>query len=324
MAPDHLYDLTIIGGGPAGLSAAIYAARGALKTLVLERALPGGQVQNTMAVENYPGFPEISGAELGEKFHEHARKFGAEIRIASVRDVSFDGMVQVDTDGGMIYTRAALVATGARWRHMQVAGEEPYLGRGVSSCAVCDGFFYRDKDVVVVGGGDSAVEEGVYLTRYAKSVTIIHRRDTLRAQKILQGRARNNPKVTFLWNTIVSEVLGDEQHVTGVRLHDIVADRDYDLPTDGVFVYIGTVPNTDFLHGKVEVDEQGFIKADCCFRTSMPGVFTAGDVRSGAWRQIVVVAAEGALAVREIELYLAEEALAGAEDVWQTHPHSRG
>ena len=139
-----------------------------------------------------------------------------------------------------------------------------------------------------------------------------------------ESQARNNPKVTFLWNTIVSEVLGDEQHVTGVRLHDIVADRDYDLPTDGVFVYIGTVPNTDFLHGKVEVDEQGFIKADCCFRTSMPGVFTAGDVRSGAWRQIVVVAAEGALAVREIELYLAEEALAGAEDVWQTHPHSRG
>jgi thioredoxin reductase (NADPH) len=321
MAPDHLFDLAIIGGGPAGLSAAIYAARAELKTLVLERALPGGQVQNTMAVENYPGFPEINGAELGERFHEHARKFGAEIRTATVRDVTFDGMVQVDTDGGLVYARAVLVATGARWRHMHVPGEEAYIGRGVSSCAVCDGFFYRDKDVVVVGGGDSAVEEGVYLTRYAKSVTIIHRRDTLRAQKILQERARNNPKVHFLWNTVVTEVVGDGTKVTGVRLHDIADDRHFELPTDGVFVYIGTVPNTDFLHDKVEVDEQGFIKADCCFRTSMPGVFTAGDVRSGAWRQIVVVAAEGALATREIEFFLAEEALAGAEEVWQTRPH---
>lgn len=317
MAPDHLYDLAIIGGGPAGLAAAIYSARAEIKTVVLEKATPGGQIQNTMAVENYPGFPEISGYDLGERFHEHAKKFGAEIRMATVQTVNFEGYVHLTTDMGDVYARAALVATGAHWRHMGVPGESTYLGRGVSSCAVCDGFFYRDKDVVVVGGGDSAIEEGVYLTRFARSVTIVHRRNALRAQKILQERARSNEKIRFLWDTTVKEVLGDGERVTGVRLHHIADGSESDLPTDGIFVYIGMVPNTEFLKGAVELDDQGFVKADCCFRTNMPGVFTAGDVRSGAWRQIITVAAEGALAVREIEHFLAEEALEGAEELWQ-------
>jgi thioredoxin reductase (NADPH) len=312
-----LYDLAIIGGGPAGLTAAIYAARAELKTIVIEKALPGGQIQNTMAVENYPGFPEISGAELAERFHEHARKFGAEIRTGTVKHVQYDGYVHIIMEDGEIFARAALVATGAHWRRMGVPGEETYLGRGVSSCAVCDGFFYRDKDVVVVGGGDSAVEEGMYLTRFARSVTIVHRRSALRAQKILQQRALTNPKISFLWNTIVSEVQGDGQRVTGVHLHNIAENREYDLPTDGVFVYIGMDPNTGFLKSNVDLDDQGFLKADCCFRTSLPGLFAAGDVRSGAWRQIVTVAAEGALAVREIEHFLMEEKIEGAEELWE-------
>lgn len=319
MAPETLYDLAIVGGGPAGLTAAIYAARAEVKTVVLEKALPGGQVQNTMTVENYPGFPEISGAELAERFHEHAQKFGAEIRTASVDRVNYESYVQITTDSGVINARAALIATGGHWRHMNVSGEETYIGRGVSSCAVCDGFFYRDKDVVVVGGGDSAVEEGVYLTRFARSVTIIHRRNALRAQKILQQRAMENPKISFLWDTVVREVLGDGQRVTGVRVHNIVENREFEVPADGIFVYIGMDPNTTFLKGSLELDEQGFVLTDNRFRTSMPGVFAAGDVRSSAWRQIITVAAEGALAVREIEHFLAEEQIESAEELWNVH-----
>jgi thioredoxin reductase (NADPH) len=316
MTAEKIYDLAIIGGGPAGLTAAIYAARAALQAVVLEKALPGGQIQNTMSVENYPGFPDITGAELGERFHEHARKFGAEIQIASVSAISYDGDVLITTDTGEIHARAALLATGAHWRHLGVPGEEQYIGRGVSSCAVCDGFFYRDKDVVVVGGGDSACEEGLYLTRFARSVTVIHRRDQLRAQKILQERALQNVKMKFLWNAVVREVVGDGERVTGVRVHNLIENRDSDYPTDGIFVYIGMQPNTGFLHGALELDEQGFIRADCAYRTSLPGVFAAGDVRSGAWRQIITVAAEGALAVREIEHFLLEEKEEDTEELW--------
>ena len=317
MLAENVFDLAVIGGGPAGLTAAIYGARAELKTVVLEKGYPGGQIQNTMAVENYPGFPEISGAELAERFHEHAKKFGADIRVATVQSLSYEGYVRITTDSGEILARAVLIATGAHWRHMQVPGEDDYIGRGISSCAVCDGFFYREKDVVVVGGGDSACEEAVYLTRFAKSVTIVHRRDTLRAQKILQQRAFKNEKIAFRWNAIVREVLGDGEKVTGIRLHDIIGGQDEVLPTDGIFVYIGMQPNTSFLRGAVEMDGEGFVLADCCYRTSMTGVFAAGDVRSTAWRQIVTVAAEGALAVREIENFLLEEEVTDAEELWQ-------
>ncbi len=307
MSAEKVYDLAIIGGGPTGLTAAIYAARAELSTVVLEKGLPGGQVQNTMAVDNYPGFPEVTGAELAERFHEHARKFGAEIQLSAVDAITYDGKVHITTDTGQIVARAALLATGAHWRHMDVPGEEQYIGRGVSSCAVCDGFFYRGKDVVVVGGGDAACEEGVYLTHFARSVTVIHRRDKLRAQMILQKRALQHSHITFLWNTIVQAVEGDEQRVTGVRLHNLKEQSDCLYPTDGVFVYIGMQPNTSFLQGVIELDKEGFVRADKSFRTSMPGVYAAGDVRSGAWRQIITVAAEGALAIREIERFLLEE-----------------
>ncbi len=316
MAPERLYDLAIIGGGPAGLTAAIYAARAELKTIVLEKGSPGGQIQNTMAVENYPGFPEISGYELAEKFHEHARKFGAEIRVTAVNRLSYEGDVRLETDDGDLYARSGLIATGARHRRLGVPGETTYYGSGVSNCAVCDGFFYRDKDVAVIGGGDAAVEEGIYLTKFANTVTIIHRRDSLRAQKILQERARTNPKVAFRWNSVVKEILGDEKTVTGVRLLNIADGEESVFPANGVFVYVGMEPNTGFLRGAVELDEQGFVKADCCYRTSLPAVFAAGDVRNGAWRQIISVAAEGALAVREIEHFLAEERLEDAAEIW--------
>ena len=316
MAPDLLYDLAIIGGGPTGLTAAIYAARAEMRTVVLEKSAPGGQIQNTMMVENYPGFPEITGAELAERFHEHARKFGAEIRVGTVKNLHYEGDVHIVTDEGEIYARAALIATGAHHRRLGVPGEDTYYGRGVSNCAVCDGFFYRDKDVTVIGGGDAAVEEGLFLTRFARTVTIIHRRDSLRAQKILQERVFKHEKIRFQWNTVVKEVLGDGNTVTGLRLLSLTEGNEFEMPTNGVFVYVGMEPATGFLKGIVELDEQGFIKADCCYRTSMPGVFAAGDVRNGAWRQIITVAAEGALAVREIEFFLAEEELEDAAEIW--------
>lgn len=320
MPPDNtLYDLAIIGGGPTGLTAAIYAARAALKTLVIEKELTGGQMQKTLTVENYPGFPEITGYELSERFHEHAVKFGAEIRTGTVLKINYEGYVNLLTDAGNVVARAAVIATGAHPRPLGVPGESEYFGRGVSACAVCDGLFYRDKDVLVVGGGDAAVEEGIYLTKYARRVTIVHRRQTLRAQKILCERAMANPKIAFQWNSVLSAIHGDGQHVTGARLHNIVEETEFDMPADGVFVYVGMVPNTDFLKESLELDEQGFVVADCCFRSSMPGVFAAGDVRSGAWRQIVTVAAEGASAVREVEYFLAEEQVEDAEVIWQMH-----
>ncbi len=319
MPADTLYDLAIIGGGPTGLTAAIYSARAALKTLVLEKELTGGQMQKTMTVENYPGFPEITGYELSERFHEHAVKFGAEIRTATVQKIGYEGYVNITTDAGNIVARAALIATGAHPRPLGVPGESEYFGRGVSACAVCDGLFYREKKVLVIGGGDAAVEEGIYLTKYAQLVTIIHRRQALRAQKILQDRAMANPKIAFQWNSVLSAIRGDGQHVTGARVRNIVEDTESDVATDGVFVYVGMVPNTGFLKDSVDLDEQGFVVADCCFRSSMPGVFAAGDVRSGAWRQIVTVAAEGASAVHEVEYFLAEEQVEDAEVIWQMH-----
>lgn len=309
MTSDLTYDLVIIGGGPTGLAAAIYAARAEIKTLVLEKATPGGQVQNTMAVENYPGFPEISGFELAQRFQEHAIKFGAEIRMSTVTGLKYEkGEIQVMTDNGVIQAQAVLIATGAHPRYLNVPGEKMYreLGGGVSYCAVCDGAFFKEKAVVVVGGGDAAVEEGIYLTRFARSVTIVHRRDALRAQKIFQERARQNAKITFIWNSVVEEILGNGRHVTGVRLRNTKDNTINGLPTDGVFIYIGMAPNTGFLNGIINIDEQGFIITDLKYRTNMKGVFAAGDVRSGCWRQIIAVAAEGALAVREIEEYLAD------------------
>ena len=307
----EIYDLAIIGGGPTGLTAAIYAARASLRTVLLERFLPGGMISNTMMVENYPGIPEISGAELGERFHEHAIKYGAEIRIAGVHSIEPGSPVRLTLeDGAVIEARAVLIATGAHARHLDVTGELEYAGMGVSYCAVCDGWAFRDKDVVVVGGGDSAVEEGLYLARLARSVTIVHRREALRAQKILQERALAHPKISFRWNSVVTDIDGVEEagmkHVTCVRLHDVVTKANSDIAASGVFIYVGMVPNIAFLNDLLKVDHEGFIVTDATFHTSAPGIFAAGDVRSGSWRQIINAAAEGAKAVREIDCFLGE------------------
>ena len=304
---ENIHDLVIIGGGPTGLAAAIYAARAEMKTLILERMIPGGQVQNTMEIENYPGFAEVSGYELSEKFHQHALKFGAQVEMINVSAVSTEnGIIKLTTDSGDIYGRAALVATGAKARFLNVPGEAHYrdIGGGVSYCAVCDGAFYKERDVMVIGGGDSAVEEAIYLTKFAKSVKIVHRRDELRAAKILQERARTNEKISFEWNSVVEEIVGDDKHVNGIRLKSTIDGTIRDIPCYGVFIYVGMSPNTQFVQGIIDLDSDGFVKTNEHLMTTMPGLFAAGDVRSGAWRQIITAVADGALSVKYIEEYL--------------------
>ena len=304
-----LYDLIIIGGGPAGLTAAVYASRARLKTLALVGSLPGGQPANTDVVENYPGFPDgIGGVELGQRFQTQAERFGASAVSDSVTEVDFAAQpFTVHTHKAAYQAQAVIVATGAVPRRLGVAGEDKFFGRGVSACATCDGFFYRDKRVVVVGGGNSAVDEAIFLTRFARDVTIIHRRDELRATKIYQERAFANPKISFLWDAVVEEVLG-EQTVSGVRVRNVKTGESSVIETDGVFIYVGMIPETELFAGQLELDEQGYIVSDRQQRASVPGVFVAGDVQDPRYRQIVVAAGSGAIAAMEAEKFLSEHA----------------
>jgi thioredoxin reductase (NADPH) len=304
---DQVYDLLIIGGGPAGLTAAIYAGRAALKTLLFAGAVPGGQIANTDRVENYPGFPEgISGAELAQRLHAQAEHFVGGTVADFVTEVDFSASpLTVKTRSQAYQGRAAIVATGAFPRRMGVPGEKEFFGRGVSTCATCDGFFYRDKRTVVVGGGDSAIDEGLFLTKFASKVTVIHRRDQLRATKSLQERAFANPKMDFAWDTVVEEILGD-QTVTGVKVRNVKTDEVSVIETDGVFVYIGLIPGTKLFEGQLELNEQGYIITDAHQRTSVPGVFAAGDVQNPDFRQVVIAAGAGAKAVIEADRYLGE------------------
>ncbi len=306
-AKDTLYDLIIIGGGPAGLTAAIYAGRARLKTLVLGGSLPGGQPSNTDLVDNYPGFPEsIEGPALAQQFQQQAERFDAQIKMEVVTRVDFSASpFVVWTHSGEYRGRSVIVATGAEPRHLGVPGEERFFGRGVSACATCDGFFYRDKTVVVVGGGDSAVTEALFLTRFAREVIVIHRRDALRATKINQERALANPKLRFVWDSVVEEVLG-EKTVTGVQIRNVKTGETSLIETDGVFVYIGMNPRTETFAGQLELDKQGYIVSDRRQRTSVPGVFVAGDVQDPLYRQIVVAAGSGAIAAMEVEKFLEE------------------
>lgn len=302
-------DLIIIGGGPAGLSAGIYAGRSALKPLIMVGQTFGGQASTTSEMENYPGFPEgIGGMALAEQMAAHAKRFEAEIAYEEVISVDFDTYPFVlKTYGATYRAKAVIICTGASPRKLGVPGESKFIGRGVSYCATCDGYFYRDKTIVVVGGGDSAMDEGIYLTRFAKEVIIVHRRDQLRATPILQKRAKANPKIRFVWNTVVDEIMGTNV-VTGVRVHNVKTNEESIIPCDGVFIYVGLTPATQLFKGKLELTPDGYIVTDKRQRTSVPGVFAAGDVQDPYFRQVVIAAGSGAAAAIEAERFLTEKA----------------
>lgn len=304
-APDGNYDVAIIGGGPAGLTAAIYTGRADLKTVVIEKGLLGGQIAQTEEVENYPGFPEpISGAELANRIVAQAGRFGAAIVTDEIQKLApmTNGFNLLGYEG-TYQARAVILATGANPRQLGVPGEERFYGRGVSTCATCDGFFFRDKEVVVVGGGDAAVEEGTFLTKFASKVTLIHRRDSLRANATAQERAFNNPKMHFLWNHTVEEILGEEA-VRGVRIKDTNTGAERELACDGVFVFTGHVPNTEFLAGSVQLRPDGYVAVSDEVYTSLPGVFAAGDVADPIYRQLSTSVGAGTKAAMKVEKYL--------------------
>jgi thioredoxin reductase (NADPH) len=299
-------DVIIIGGGPAGLTAAIYTGRANLKTVVLEKGLPGGQIAQTEEVENYPGFPEpIPGPELAERMVKQAEKFGATIEMEEVQKIEHHAGTFTVTGYDATYTAPAVIlATGANPKRLNVPGEELFWGKGVSTCATCDGFFYRGKHVVVVGGGDAAVEEGLFLTKFAETVTVIHRRDSLRANKVAQARAAANPKMKFVWDTAVEEIIGEES-VRAVRLKNLKTGEERVHETDGVFIFIGHVPNTDFVKGTVQLREDGYVEVSDEIYTSVPGLFAAGDVSDFVYRQLATSVGAGTRAAMSAERMLA-------------------
>ena len=300
------YDLIIIGGGAAGLTAGIYGVRSKLKTLLLEKLpLMGGQIVYSEKVENYPGFPEgISGVDLTALMEAQARGLGLEIKTGEVIGVNDDGDIKrVLCDGEEYLCRAIIIATGASPNRLGVAEEERFIGKGISFCGTCDGFFFKDLEVIVVGGGDTAIDEALYLTRYVKKVYIVHRRNALRATKISQERAFKNDKIEFIWDTVVAKVEGDKS-VEKVILKNVKTGTTWEKPISGIFVFVGIKPNTAFLHETVVLDEQGFIVTNEALETSVPGIFAAGDVRKKILRQLSTAVGDGATAAFAVEKYL--------------------
>jgi thioredoxin reductase (NADPH) len=300
-----MYDLIIIGAGPAGLTAGLYAARAQLDTLLFERLAPGGQVLNTDWVENYPGFPEgISGFDLADKMKTQAERFGLKIENDEVMGLELSlEKKTVITHNGEMETKALILACGATPKELGVEGEKPFIGKGVSYCATCDGPFYRDQDVAVIGGGDTAAEEAIFLTRFASRIYLFHRRDRLRAIKLLQDRIMAEEKIEIVWDTIPLKILG-ENGVEGIEVKNVKTGNISRKEVHGVFVFVGTLPNTDVAKGKVELDENGFVKTNNEMETSVPGVYAAGDVRSKPFRQIATAVGEGAAATYSVERYL--------------------
>jgi thioredoxin reductase (NADPH) len=298
----------ILGAGPAGLSAALYAARADLQPLVLAGLQPGGQVSLTNTIENYPGFPEgVGGAELGELFQKQAERFGARFEIDTAQSVDLSARpFRVTAENGEYVADTLIISTGANPNLLNIPGEAKLTGRGVSYCATCDGWFFKDKKVVVVGGGDSALEEGFFLTRFASSVTIIHRRDSLRAGAILQKRAVDHPRIKFIWNTVVTEVTGVDK-VESLKIKDLQTGEESVFPTDGLFIFIGHTPNTQMFTGLLEM-ENGYIKVDDRMRTNVPGVFAAGESADSHFKQVVTSAGMGAAAAIEATRFLEQEA----------------
>jgi len=297
-----------IGSGPAGYTAALYAARANLRPLVIEGAQAGGALMTTTEVENFPGFPDgILGPELMDNIRKQAERFGAEYITDDVSRVELRGAVKRVWIGNTEYqARAVILATGSAWRPLGVPGEQELLGHGVSSCATCDGFFFRGQHIVVVGGGDSAMEEATFLTRFGEAVTIIHRRDEFRASKIMAQRALSNPKITVRWNTVVTEILGADGKVIGVRLRDTTTGEESTLDTKAVFVAIGHDPRSDMYRGQIDLDDNGYVLVDApSTRTSEPGVFAAGDLVDHTYQQAITAAGTGSAAALDAERYIA-------------------
>ncbi|MDD3052326.1 MAG: thioredoxin-disulfide reductase [Candidatus Cloacimonetes bacterium] len=299
------YDVAIIGAGPAGLSAAIYAARGNLRTVVFEKGLVGGQIILTTEVENYPGYAEpVLAFDLVDNMKKQAERFGAVFFDEEVKAIGLEGICKIlETDEGEYRVKSVIYAAGASPRKLSVPGEEKFTGRGVSYCATCDGALYRNKVVAVVGGGDSAVEEALFLTKFASKVYIIHRRDALRAEKVIQERAMQNNKIEFIWNTVVQEITG-EKFVEKLELFNRYTNKISELTVDGVFIYVGILPNSILVESRVELDSQGFVVTDETMQTNIPGVFAAGDVIKKVLRQVITAASDGAVAAFSAEKWI--------------------
>lgn len=307
MSEEKIYDVIIIGAGPAGMTAAVYTSRANLSTLMLERGVPGGQMANTEEVENYPGFDHILGPELSTKMFEHAKKFGAEYAYGDVKEVIDGKEYKTIKAGSKEYkARSIIISAGAEYKKIGVPGEQELGGRGVSYCAVCDGAFFKGKELLVVGGGDSAVEEGVYLTRFASKVTIVHRRDELRAQKILQDRAFANDKIDFIWSHTVKQINDKDGKVGSVTLVSTKDGEEMEFPADGVFIYIGMVPLTKPFESLGITNSSGYIETNELMETKVPGIFAAGDIREKTLRQIVTATGDGSIAAQNAQHFVEE------------------
>lgn len=302
-----MYDVLIVGAGPAGLTAGIYAARGGLKTAIVELAMPGGQAASTENIENYPGFPDgINGYELMNLFHKQALSFGVEFIFEEAIKLDLKKDIKtIQTNSQTLEARSIIITAGSKPRMLGIPGEDTFRGGGVSYCATCDGAFFKGKKVIVVGGGDAAIEEGTYLTKFAEEVIIVHRRSGFRASHISMQRAKENSKIRFELNAVIEEILGST-HVEGVRIHDVLSGAKRDIQADGVFIYIGTDPNAQFIDEEIETDDKGYILTDHRLQTNIKGVYAAGDIRNTPLRQVATAVGDGALAAVEVERYLSE------------------
>ena len=303
----HIYDMIILGGGPGGYTAALYAARAGMDVVVLEKLSPGGQMAQTHQIDNYPGFPEgIDGFTLAMQMQQQAERFGAKTEYAQVEKLDLEeNPKRVISGEGIYLAKTVVIATGAGPRELGVPGEKELLGRGVAYCAACDGMFYRDKTVVVVGGGNSAAADALLLSRIARKVILVHRRDTLRATKIYHEPLQNAENLELRWNSAVTELLGEDK-LTGVKLRNLVTGEESLVSADGIFISVGRKPATEFVAGQLELDQNGYVVADESTVTGIPGVYAVGDVRTKPLRQIITAAADGAAAVHEAEAYLAQ------------------